>query len=170
MQVPGVALLATSAQVAQPDPRPVLRRRDLLGAPKHLVESPVTPVQLVWPLVGGESVLDAVEDEPRRPDAIGVPTDRGAEVGGLSQIPLQAVIAQRHVVQVPVAVRDDYGDEDRSEARDPGPQALGTGQCIYENLLPLRRPSKRFRVNVHRSMLLPCQPLDCGPESAFDTV
>src|SRR6185503_506313 len=90
--------------------------RNDLALPDTLVDPPVTPVEVVGAVVGGEGILLPLEPELPLGDAIRHPAHHAAEVGGVLEPVLELLEAQHDIGGLPVPVRD-------LELADDGPPA-----------------------------------------------
>ena len=81
-------------------------RREGMAAPDAPPEAPLTPVQVVWVLVGRNADVATGEPKACPRDAVGVTADGGAEIGLIAQVGVQRIEAQDYLSRAAGPVRN----------------------------------------------------------------
>ena len=106
----------------------------LAGHRPHLsIESLVSSVNMVFPVVPGQGVLLAVEREPGVGNSVHHPPADAAEVGMARQVVRQLVETQSDIRHFALAVRNVHLGKNRPVIGDPGLEALAVGQGVEKH-------------------------------------
>ncbi len=133
-QISGITLLAVLAEVGEFKGGAELALNGT-RLPDDFVEPFESAVQRVGAVVGGERVGFALKGEPALGDAIAVPADQGAEIGGGLGIGGDAVAAFDDIDHLAVAVRHDERNDDAAVVGDRGFRARGVAQRVALHIL-----------------------------------
>src|ERR1700683_5602702 len=116
-KLPGVALFAGGAQIGQPQ-RGSRGRLERLSLPYSLVETSAAAMQTVGTIVLRQLVALAVHAETAIGDAVGIASDRRAEIRHTRQIRIQGVEAQYDVAEMALTIRRPQRHERGSIGHD----------------------------------------------------
>ena len=127
LQLPRKALLPVGGGAAEGDG--VLSRGK---APEPAVKALRTAVEEVFPLVGSQAVLFAVQFKPGAADAVGVPADAVAQMGVARQVLPGGLIAQHHVGGAALPVRHPHRPDGGAQAQKfrGAPSLIGEGHQV----------------------------------------